>query len=38
MNVEPALAYFSEAVFDDFLKAADPTLLTSVEPDLSDGA
>jgi hypothetical protein len=34
MNVEPAFSYVREASLYDFLKAADPPLLTSVKADL----
>ena len=36
MNIKPSFTNLSEGVFNDFFKAANPTLLTSVEFDLSD--
>lgn len=38
VDVEPSLSDLSETGLDDFLEAANPTLLASVEADLSDGA
>jgi len=38
MDVEPALTNLSEAGLNDFLEAANPALLASVEANLSNGA
>ena len=38
MDVEPTLTDFGETSLDDFLKTSDPSLLSSIEADLSDGA
>jgi hypothetical protein len=36
MDIKPTFTNLSEGIFNDFFKAADPTLLTSVEFDLSN--
>jgi hypothetical protein len=36
MDVKPSFTNLSEGVFNDFFKAANPTLLTSIELYLSD--
>lgn len=36
MDVEPAFADIIEGISDDLFQTADPTLLSSVEPDVSD--
>ena len=34
VDVEPTFSYFSEGVLDDLFKSSNPTLFSSVEPDL----
>lgn len=36
MDIKPTFTNLSEGIFNDFFKAANPTLLTSVEFDLSN--
>jgi len=36
VDVEPALADIVEGIPDDLLQTADPSLLSSVEPDVGD--